>query len=334
MALSIWMTVKTATLDLPLGGAKGGIIVDPRTLSTGELERLSRGYVRMLARDLGPDIDIPAPDVNTNPKIMDWMLDEYETISGRHRPGTFTGKSLSLGGSLGRDTATAMGGLHVLGAVLSRRGQPVAGQRVIVQGIGNAGQTIARLLADAGARIVGLADSHGALYDAKGLDIEAVFRVKKEKESIADMNGSHERLDSLTILEQDTDILVPAALENQITTTNATNIRASIILELANGPTTPEADAILFGRGITVIPDILANAGGVTVSYFEQVQDSYGYFWTREEVADRLETKMRHACEEVVSYAEARNISLRTGAYALALDRVYVALLARGRLGR
>lgn len=294
MALSTWMSIKCATLDLPLGGGKGGIIVNPKELSDRELEELSRGYVRKLYKYLGPTQDVPAPDVNTNGKIMAWMVDEYSKLVGTWTPGTFTGKPVSIGGSLGRDTATAQGGVYVLTSYLESKADSITGKKVMIQGAGNAGLVMAHLLKEAGAIIVGVSDSHGAIYDASGIDITAIEALKAAKKSVQDhTSGVH--YTNAEFLELPCDILIPAALENQITVDNASKIQAKLILELANGPVTPDADAILFSRQIPVIPDILANAGGVTVSYFEQVQNGMNYFWSREEVQEKLKLKMNQA---------------------------------------
>ena len=328
MALSTWMSIKCATLDLPLGGGKGGIIVNPKELSDRELEELSRGYVRKLYKYLGPTQDVPAPDVNTNGKIMAWMVDEYSKLVGTWTPGTFTGKPVSIGGSLGRDTATAQGGVYVLTSYLESKADSIIGKKVMIQGAGNAGLVMAHLLKEAGAIIVGVSDSHGAIYDASGIDIAAIEALKAAKKSVQDhTSGAH--YTNAEFLELPCDILIPAALENQITVDNASKIQAKLILELANGPVTPDADAILFSRQIPVIPDILANAGGVTVSYFEQVQNGMNYFWSREEVQEKLKLKMNQALKWVLASAESHNVMLRTGAYIVAMERILEAMKTR-----
>ncbi len=259
MALSVWMSMKTAVLDLPLGGGKGGVVVDPSKLSETELERLSRTYVSRFFRYLGPETDVPAPDVNTNPKIMAWMVDEYSRLAGKWTPGAFTGKPLSAGGSKGRDRATAQGGFFVLSEFLAEEGQSLRGKTVAVEGAGNAGLTMIEILHAAGAKVVAVSDSGGAAYRAEGFDDQTLARLKKERKSVTEYPGA-QKIGADELLELDVDVLVPAALENRLTAANARKVRAKLVLELANGPTTPEADAILFKRGIPVIPDILANA--------------------------------------------------------------------------
>ncbi|MBX9809675.1 Glu/Leu/Phe/Val dehydrogenase, partial [Candidatus Gracilibacteria bacterium] len=325
MALSTWMSIKCATLDLPLGGGKGGIIVNPKELSQNELEQLSRGWVDKLYKYLGPLDDVPAPDVNTNGQIMSWMVDEYSKLVGHWTPGVFTGKPLSIGGSLGRDTATAQGGLYVLEAYLKAKGDNLAGKKVVVQGAGNAGLNMIELLQKTGAILIGTSDSHGGIYDANGLDIAQIVELKTHKKSLTEYKGGSQ-ITNHELLELACDILVPAALENQITSDNVANIKAGLILELANGPITPDADVALFARNIPVIPDILANAGGVTVSYFEQVQNNANYFWSRAEVQEKLKTKMEVALEGVLRSSTEHNVMLRTGAYVVAMERILEAM--------
>ena len=283
---------------------------------------------------LGAEIDIPAPDLNTNPEIMAWMMDEYQHLSGgRYTPGMITGKPISLGGSLGRDTATAQGGIHVLLRLLALRGMSIDAKRVIIQGAGNAGLVITRILSGLGATICGISDSRGGIYSPDGLDLGQIESLKRERRSVTEYTGAGAtQVSNSALLECAADILIPAALENQITRDNADRIQTPIILELANGPVTPDADEILFARGITSIPDILANAGGVTVSYFEQVQNSANFAWTRDEVAERLREKMERALVEVVEEATRQGTYLRSAAYALALRRVYTSMKARGML--
>lgn len=329
MALSLWMSIKTATLGLPLGGGKWGVIVDPKKLSTRELEALSRGYARAIAPFIGPQTDIPAPDVNTTPQIMAWMSDEYNQSVGGSHPGTFTGKPLSIGGSLGRDTATAQGGVYALEHYLASIGEEIAGKKVIIQWAGNAGLHMISLLRDRGAILVGTADSRGAIYDPSGLDIDRILVLKKEHKSVIEYNTQLVLSDPADLLVQATDILIPAALEGQITEVNAPGIQARLILELANGPTTPEADDILFARSIAVIPDILANAWGVTVSYFEQVQNNLNYYWSADEVQDKLRTKMHQALDGILSFSTEHDIPLRTAAYTIALKRITEAMRVR-----
>ncbi|MDD3646479.1 MAG: Glu/Leu/Phe/Val dehydrogenase [Candidatus Gracilibacteria bacterium] len=329
-ALSVWMTFKCAVIDIPLGGGKGGVIVDPKKLSEMELERLSRGYVRALYKYIGPTQDVPAPDVNTNPKIMAWMMDEYSTLVGEYSPGSFTGKPVEVGGSLGRGTATAQGGVYVLEKILDLEGDKIKGKKVIIQGAGNAGLIVAKLLVELGAKIVGIADSKGAVYNEKGLNITEIEKIKGLRESVISYkDGTY--LTEKEILEQACDILIPAALENQITFENAHNIKAKYILELANGPVTPDADDVLADKGIIVIPDILANSGGVMVSYFEQVQNNLNYYWDADEVNSRLFKKITHAALNVYNIAKYYNTHLRSAAYIIAIERVIDAMELRGR---
>ncbi|NRH20840.1 Glu/Leu/Phe/Val dehydrogenase [Candidatus Gracilibacteria bacterium] len=328
-ALSTWMSIKCATLDLPLGGGKGGIIVNPKELSERELEQLSRGWVQKLYKYIGPLDDVPAPDVNTNGKIMSWMVDEYSRLVGHWTPGTFTGKPLSIGGSLGRDTATAQGGLYVLEAYLTAKKDTLQGKKIVIQGAGNAGLNMIELIDRTGAILIGTSDSHGGIYDESGLDIAQIVELKKNKKSLTEYKGG-KQISNSELLELACDILIPAALENQITGDNAKNVKAHLIMELANGPITPEADTVLFARNIPVIPDILANAGGVTVSYFEQVQNNANYFWSRAEVQEKLKLKMETALAGVLHSAEEHNVMLRTGAYVVAMERILEAMKVRG----
>ncbi|MBC7498056.1 Glu/Leu/Phe/Val dehydrogenase [Candidatus Gracilibacteria bacterium] len=328
-ALSTWMSIKCATLDLPLGGGKGGIIVNPKELSERELEQLSRGWVQRLYKYLGPLDDVPAPDVNTNGQIMSWMVDEYSRLLGHWTPGTFTGKPLSIGGSLGRDTATAQGGLYVLEAYLKSSNESLKGKKVVIQGAGNAGLNMIELIAKTGAILIGTSDSHGAIYDEAGLDIAHIVELKKNKQALTEYTWGTQ-ITNPELLELECDILIPAALENQITSENVKNIKAKLILELANGPITPDADVVLFSKGIAVIPDILANAGGVTVSYFEQVQNNANYYWSREEVQQKLKLKMETALAGVLKSATEHKVMLRTGAYVVAMERILEAMKMRG----
>lgn len=355
MALSMWMSIKCATLDLPLGGGKWGVIVDPKTLSKRELEALSRGWVDKLYKYIGPLDDVPAPDVNTNGEIMSWMVDEYSKLVGHWTPGTFTGKPLSIGWSLGRDTATAQGGLYVLEAYLASFAKevptkeaedlvpkksplppftkevtenPLKWKKVVIQGAGNAGLNMIELIGKTGALLIGTSDSHGGIYNESGLDIEEIVRLKKAKLSLESYSNA-KHITNAELLELECDILIPAALENQITADNADKIRAILIMELANGPITPEADKTLFKKGIPVIPDILANAGGVTVSYFEQVQNSMNYYWSREEVQEKLKLKMERALFWVLDSAKSHHVMLRTWAYIVAMERILRAMKDR-----
>ncbi|MFH0840668.1 MAG: Glu/Leu/Phe/Val dehydrogenase [bacterium] len=324
-ALSAWMTWKTAVVNLPLGGGKGGVIVNPKELSEAELERLSRGYMTAIYKFIGPKIDVPAPDVYTNPKIMAWMLDEYEKLVGHHEPGVITGKPLELGGSQGRNYSTAQGAVYVLNEAIKKIGLNT-NATIAIQGFGNAGSYMAKILSKQGYKIVALSDSGGAIYNQNGLDIDAVSAHKETNKTVAGFTNA-ESIDD--ILKQEVDILIPAALENVITDENANNIKAKLIIELANGPITPEADKILESNNILVIPDILANAGGVVVSYFEMVQNSYNYYWPEYAVLDRLEKVMVDSFNQSWEAKEKYNISLRMGCYALAVGRVAEAMKMR-----
>jgi len=330
-ALSMWMSFKTSVVGLPYGGGKGGIIVDPRTLSQGELERLSRGYVRAIAPIIGPDKDIPAPDVNTNGQIMAWMVDEYEHIVGHSAPGTFTGKPLSIGGSLGRNEATGRGTVITIREAMQYLGLPLSGARVAIQGFGNAGTFAGLLLEEMGAVVVAASDSRGGIINPAGLRMADLVAYKKLTGSVAGYPGSQET-DQFGVLTADCDILIPAALENQIDADVAGEIRAKVIAEAANGPTTPDGDEVLAQRGIFVIPDILANAGGVTVSYFEWVQNLNSYYWTEAEVNSRLEQKMVESFHQVVAMAQKYNANTRTAAYMHAINRIAEGLRVRGLL--
>ena len=329
MALSTWMSIKCATLDLPLGGGKGGVIVDPKILSKRELEALSRGWINKLYKYLGPLDDVPAPDVNTNGEIMSWMVDEYSKLVGHWTPGAFTGKPLSIGGSLGRDTATAQGGLYVLEAYLKVNHETLKWKKVVIQGAGNAGLNMIELIEKTGASLVATSDSKTAIYDPNGLDIKQIVQLKSQKKSLTEYIGG-DQISNESLLELECDILIPAALENQIASENADRVKAHLIMELANGPITPDADILLFSRGLPVIPDILANAGGVTVSYFEQVQNSSNYSWSREEVQVKLKLKMETALQWALESAEQHHVMLRTGTYVVAMKRILEAMKVRG----
>ncbi len=337
-ALAFWMTCKCAVVGIPYGGAKGGVTVNPKELSRLELERLSRGFIRQMADFIGPDADIPAPDVYTNAKIMGWMMDEYSKIVRRHSPAVITGKPIPLGGSLGRDDATGRGGYYCVKELEARRGWKPPGMRVAIQGFGNAGQAIGRLLAADGYRVVAVSDSRGGIYRPQGFDVPSLIRFKNESRQLKAVycEGSvcelvkADTISNAELLELDVDLLVPAALENQITVENAERVKAPVIVELANGPTTSEADAILAHRGTLVVPDILANAGGVTVSYFEWTQNRQGFYWTLGEVRQRLEAIMRREFETVYNIHENREIDMRTAAYVHALNRIGKAIEAKG----
>jgi glutamate dehydrogenase (NAD(P)+) len=330
MALSAWMTVKNAAVNVPYGGAKGGIRVDPASLSLGELQRMTRRYTSEINIIIGPNKDIPAPDVNTNEKIMAWMMDTYSMNQGSTASGVVTGKPISLGGSLGRHEATGRGVFVVGCDAAAKRGMTIHGARVAIQGFGNVGGIAARLFTEAGARIVAIQDHASTIVSDRGLDIAALQAHVAEAGSVAGFSGGDEIRDRDRFWGIDCDILVPAALEQQITESNARNIRAKIILEGANGPTTPAADDILHERGILVVPDVIANAGGVTVSYFEWVQDFSSFFWTEDEINQRLTRIMRDAFAVVWQMSQEKKVSLRTAAFILGCTRVLQAREMRG----
>lgn len=325
-ALAAWMALKCAVVNIPLGGGKGGVIVNPKELSSNELQTVSRGYIRALQEVVGPHQDVPAPDVYTNEQIMGWMMDEYENIHGRN-PGIITGKPLALGGSKGRDKATAQGGFYVLKQAMDLLDVGL-NANVAVQGMGNAGATIARLLQKDGARIVAVSDSKGGIYNEQGLDMESVMAHKQQTGSVVGLKGTKE-LANEALLTLDVDVLVPAALENVITSENADKVQAKIVLELANGPTTNEASSILFKNDIFVIPDILANAGGVTVSYFEWVQNLQQYYWELEDVDAKLKTLMEEAFSAVYALTKKHRTDMRTAAYMLGVQRIAEAMAKR-----
>lgn len=337
-SLAFWMTFKCALLDLPFGGAKGGITVNPKELSKAELERLSRGYIDAIADAIGVDTDILAPDVYTNATIMGWMMDQYSTIKRQLCRGVVTGKPLALGGSKGRNKATAMGAFTVIQAMLPKFKLVPTSTTVAIQGFGNAGSALAAFLADAGYKIVAVSDSKGGIYAPQGLDIASV---KEHKDRSREMKAvycqdsvcsivEHQTISNQDLLALDVDILIPAALENQITVNNAEDVRAKYIFEVANGPISSDADKILEKRGTYVFPDILVNAGGVTVSYFEWVQNRSGWYWTLKEVNQRLEEKMQEEAEQVWNLSKNLQINVRTAAYVHALNRLGTALDAKG----
>lgn len=327
-ALAMWMTWKCALMDIPFGGAKGGVIVDPRRLSRSELERLTRRYTTEIAGIIGPESDIPAPDMNTNSQVMAWMMDTYSMHQGYTVPAVVTGKPLSIGGSVGRVEATGRGVFLMTREACKVHNLRLEGARVIIQGFGNVGSVAATLLAKAGCKIVGLADVSGAIYDNTGIDMTEAMRTTQVTGSLAAMSGV-QHLNGSDLLVQPCDILIPAAIEGQLTGANAQAVQARLIVEAANGPTTPEADAIFQARGIPVIPDILANAGGVIVSYFEWVQDLQHFFWVEEEIEDRLERIMTRSFAAVRANCLERNCDYRLGAYLLAVERVAEATLVR-----
>lgn len=337
-SLAFWMTCKCAVLDLPFGGAKGGVIVDPKELSPMELERLSREFIARIAPVIGPETDIPAPDLYTNPRIMGWMMDEYSRLAGHRTPGVITGKPLGLGGSRGRDTATGRGGYICLKELERERGWNPAETTVAIQGFGNAGQSIACLLHADGYKIVAVSDSRGGIHRPGGFDVPSLIQQKNERHSLAAVYCTDsvceiveaEKIANKTLLELDVDILIPAAMEDAIAGENAPRVRAHTILELANGPLNDEADRILADRGVTVIPDILANAGGVTVSYYEWVQNRCGESWSEAVVHEKLDARMTEQFRHVRNLAEKHGISLRTAAYTLALNRIAETVEALG----
>jgi len=337
-ALALWMTIKCAVAGLPYGGAKGGVVVDPKNLSPMELERLSRAYVRAMADFIGPQTDIPAPDVYTNARIMGWMLDEYEAIRRIKAPGVITGKPVRLGGSLGRDDATGRGAYMCILELTKKEQLDPHGTTVAVQGFGNGGYHAARLLHDAGFRIVAISDSKGGIHSPDGFDVASIYEEKQRtrrvravycEQSVCEI-VSHDAISNEELLQLDVDILIPAALEGVITEKNADSVEASYIVEVANGPILSNADPILDKKGIKVVPDVLANAGGVTVSYFEWVQNQQGIKWTLDEVHSRLQATMSEAFNEVWDLADKRELNLRGAAYALAFQRIGEAVEAHG----
>src|SRR3989339_1202726 len=320
-ALSFWMMIKCATVNIPMGGGKGGIIVNSKELSSGELERLSRGYVQKIWRYLGSDKDVPAPDMYTTPEIMGWMRDEYEKLIGQADPGVITGKAVAQGGSEGRETATAQGGVYVVRELAKKLNLQPAEIKVAIQGMGNVGGFMAKLLSSDGYKIVAISDSKGGIYNEGGLNIEAVFEHKKRTGYLSNFPDA-QNISNDVLLEINADILVPSAMENQITIENANSIKAKIVVEMANGPTTPEADEILAGRNIIVVPDVLANAGGVTVSCFEWEQNNKNERWSEAQVLAKLEPLMVQAFGEVWETKEKFNITMRAAAFVKAIERV------------
>jgi glutamate dehydrogenase/leucine dehydrogenase len=331
-ALATWMTIKCAVVGIPLGGAKGGVIVDPKELSPRELEQLTRQYTIALADFIGPDKDVPAPDVYTNPQIMAWMADEFSKIKGRNVPGVVTGKALEVGGSEGRDSATSQGGVYVLEKWLEGHDKKPSEMTVAVQGFGNAGYHIARLLDEAGFNVIAVSDSKGALHCGGGLHPEKVLGCKVDHGHVGECfvaGDACEKISNEDLLELDCDILVLAAMENQVRAENADRVKAGLILELANGPVSPDADEILEEKGIRVIPDILANAGGVTVSYFELVQNQMNYYWSAEEVQEKLKVIMCDAWEAVYETAKKYGCPYRKAAFITAMERLEAAIRMR-----
>ena len=336
-ALAFWMTFKCALVNIPFGGSKGGIIVDTQKLSHLELERLSRGYINQIADFIGPKSDILGPDVNTNSMIMGWMMDEYSIIKRQHNPGIATGKPIALGGSEGREDATGRGAFCCIKELEKKYGWKKEKIKIAIQGFGNVGENVAKYLYEDGYKIVALADFHGGIYNENGIDVSALIKKKKELQvknnvyyqSICGITDN-KKLSNSDLLSLDVDILIPAAMENQITQENADTINAPFIVEIANGPVTPEADKILMDKKIQIIPDILVNSGGVIVSYFEWTQNISGYYWKKETVYEELETKMLAAFNDVYNTMEEHKIDFRTSAYVCALNRLGAAMTAGG----
>ncbi|MBF0752912.1 MULTISPECIES: Glu/Leu/Phe/Val family dehydrogenase [Jeotgalicoccus] len=328
VALSMWMTLKAGIVNLPYGGGKGGIICDPREMSMDEVERLSRGYVRAISQIVGPTKDIPAPDVFTNSQIMAWMMDEYSAIDQFNSPGFITGKPLVLGGSEGRDRATALGVVICLEEALKKRDMKIEDIRIVIQGFGNAGSFLSKFLFDKGAKIVGISDANGALHDPEGLDIDYLLERRDSFGMVTNLFDNVLSNDELFSL--DCDVIIPAAIENQITEENAPNIKAQILCEAANGPTTTEATRILTERDVLIVPDVLASAGGVTVSYFEWVQNNQGYYWSEDEVNEKMEEKLVAAFNEIYDLHDNRQIDMRLAAFIVGLKRTAEASRYRG----
>lgn len=352
-ALAFWMTFKCAVVGIPFGGGKGGVIVDPKHLSRMELERLSRGFIEQVADFIGPDTDVPAPDVYTNSMIMGWMMDEFSKIRRQRIPDVITGKPIALGGSYGRDDATGRGAYYCIKVLEKKRDWNPAKIRVAIQGFGNAGQHVARLLCDDGYRIVAISDSRGGIVRDQGIDIARAIELKTQRTAVSDVyasrsvcecpvcgcvechcnpndSGSGEVITNEELLELDVDMLIPAAMENQITTSNADRISASVVIEVANGPITSDADDVLANKGVLVVPDILANAGGVTVSYFEWTQNRSGFYWTKSEIQERLREIMKREFDTIYDLMIEKNIDMRTAAYAHGLNRLSDAIEAQG----
>lgn len=327
-SLAFWMSIKCAVADIPYGGAKGGIEVDPKNLSEGEKERLTRGYVRAMMKNIGPKEDIPAPDVYTNPQIMAWFMDEYSRIKGENVPAVVTGKPVEIGGSLGRDTATAQGGFYVLQKVLEKM-KITEKPTIAVNGFGNAGANFAEIAQEAGFKVIAVSDSKGGILKEDGLDVEAVSKHKEKTGSVIDFPGA-KNISNEELFELEVGVLVPAALENVIHKDNVGKVKTKIILELANGPVSKEASDSLSKKGVTIIPDVLANAGGVVVSYFEWVQNLENFYWSAEEVQEKLKPKMEKATQDIWDFKEKNGVDMRTGAYALAVEKIVKAIKIRG----
>lgn len=327
-AAAIWMSLKAGIMDLPFGGAKGGVACDPRELSFQELENLSRGYVRAIREISGPNKDIPAPDTFTNPQIMAWMMDEYSVLAGSNQPGYITGKPLVIGGSYGRETATAKGVTICVEEAVKKRGIDLKGAKVIVQGFGNAGSYLAKILYDKGAKVIGISDAHGALYEEDGLDIDYLIDRRDSFGTVTTL--FNETITNQQLLELQCDILIPAAVSNQITEENADSIKAAIVVEASEGAITTEATKTLTEKGVLLIPDILATAGGITVSYFEWVQNRQGYYWEEEEIEEQLKQSMVKAFATIMEIAESRKIDMRLAAYMAGIRKLAEATRYRG----
>jgi glutamate dehydrogenase (NAD(P)+) len=328
-ALAMWMTWKCALTGIPFGGAKGGIACDPKAMSKGELERMTRRFASEIVNEIGPEVDIPAPDVNTSGETMAWIFDTYSMNKGYPVLGIVTGKPLGIGGSLGREEATSRGAFFTVRETLQRTGRSFDGLTSVVQGFGNVGSYLAVFLHEAGARVIGISDSAAALHNEKGIDIPAAFAWKREQGTLRGFPGAEE-IDAAELLELDCDLLAPCALEQVVTDENADRIKASIVCEGANGPLTPEADAILEAKGVVILPDILANSGGVVVSYFEWVQGLQQYFWSEEEVNSRLDAIVTRAFDETWQLRQERELPMRIAAYGVAVQRVADATVLRG----
>jgi glutamate dehydrogenase (NAD(P)+) len=328
-ALSMWMTWKCALMNLPFGGAKGGVICDPKKLSKGELERMTRRYTSEIVNEIGPERDIPAPDVGTTPEVMAWIFDTYSMNRGHSVLGVVTGKPVAVGGSLGREEATGRGAVFCLQEVLRRRGLPIDGLEVAVQGFGNVGSAVARFVTELGARVVAITDSSGGRYDRTGIDVAAAILHKRSGGSLVELDAG-EAISNDELIALPCDVLAPCALEEALTEENAGRVEARIVLEGANGPTTPAADDILDAKGVLVVPDILVNAGGVVVSYFEWVQGLQEYFWKEEEVNERLNEIVNRAFAETWAVQEEKGVSMRLAAYGLGVSRVTEATVIRG----
>jgi len=328
-SLAMWMTWKCALAGIPFGGAKGGVVCEPKRMSMGELQRMTRRYTSEIINEIGPERDIPAPDVGTNPAVMAWIFDTYSMNKGHSVLGVVTGKPLTIGGSLGREEATARGALYIIRDAIAKRGESMADLRFAVQGFGNVGSFLAKFLAEDGGKVVAISDSTVALHNPKGIDVPAAFAHKRDTGSLAGLKGA-EQITNDELLLLDCDVLAPCALEQVITEDNADKVRAQVIVEGANGPITPVADSILDDKGILILPDILANAGGVIVSYFEWVQGLQEYFWKEAEVNAKLNDIMTRAFDETWATAQSRDLSMRMAAYGLAVRRVAEATITRG----